>query len=157
MWIYDPRTNKHFMLKTRPLATSDRREFIDCYHPADRHVRQACERFKYFAYDNLVARDKEHVEAALASFRDVAAGLARWGWCGRSESWRQLSFGADSPLRSPFRAWKLELWQFHVLRLRRLLKNVEPAERVHKASGNRHDRCLCRAHLEPTSLRAAIR
>ena len=76
----------------------------------DRHVRQACERFKYFAYDALVARDKasldifwlkddsldnmgnldnlpppdvlqqeiiEHLEAALASFRDMAAGLAR--------------------------------------------------------------------------------
>ena len=107
MWIYDLRTNKHFTLKTRPLATSDLREFIDCYHPADRHVRRASERFRYFAYDDLVARDKasldifwlkddsldnlddlpppdvlqqeiiEHLEAALASFRDVAAGLSR--------------------------------------------------------------------------------
>ena len=107
VWIYDLRTNKHFTLKTRPLATSDLREFIDCYHPADRHVRRASERFRYFAYDELVARDKasldifwlkddsldnlddlpppdvlqqeiiEHLEAALASFRDVAAGLSR--------------------------------------------------------------------------------
>jgi type I restriction enzyme M protein len=70
-------------------------------------VRSETERFKYYSYDELMARDKasldifwlkddslenlddlpppevlqqeiiEHLEAALASFRDVAAGLQR--------------------------------------------------------------------------------
>lgn len=105
VWIYDLRTNKHFTLKTRPLKREDLQDFIDCYHPANRHKRKESERFKYFDYKTLVARDKasldifwlkddsldnlddlpppdvlaqeivEHLEAALASFREVATAL----------------------------------------------------------------------------------
>ena len=105
VWFYDLRTNLHFTLKTRPLKAEDLQDFIRCYNPSDRHLRQATERFKFFNYDDLVARDKasldlfwlkdnsldtlddlpppdvlqqeiiEHLEAALAAFRDVAAGL----------------------------------------------------------------------------------
>ena len=107
VWFYDLRTNKHFTLKTRPLALDDLREFIDCYNPDNRHLRQAGERFRHYSYDELMARDKasldifwlkddsldkldnlpppdvlqqeiiEHLEAALSIFRDVAAGLPR--------------------------------------------------------------------------------
>ncbi|WP_256735210.1 class I SAM-dependent DNA methyltransferase [Variovorax sp. dw_954] len=107
VWIYDLRTNKHFTLKTRPLAAADLSDFIASYRPDNRHERVESERFKYFSYADLVARDKasldifwlkddsldnlddlpppdvlqqeiiDHLEAALASFRDVAAGLAR--------------------------------------------------------------------------------
>jgi superfamily II DNA or RNA helicase len=107
VWIYDLRTNKHFTLKTRPLGSEDLQEFIECYRPANRHERVEAERFKYFPYADLVARDKasldifwlkddsldnldnlpppdvlqmeiiEHLEAALAAFREVAAGLPR--------------------------------------------------------------------------------
>jgi len=106
VWIYDLRTNKHFTLKTRPLAETDLRDFIHCYRSANRHERVESERFKYFDYADLVARDKasldifwlkddsldnlddlpppdvlqqeiiDHLEAALVSFRDVAASLA---------------------------------------------------------------------------------
>lgn len=106
VWIYDLRTNKHFTLKTRQLKEDDLRDFITCYHPENRHARRGTERFKYFNYEELVARDKasldifwlkddsldnlddlpppevlqqeiiDHLEAALAAFRDVAAGLA---------------------------------------------------------------------------------
>ena len=105
VWFYDLRTNQHFTLKTRPLKLDDLRDFISCYHPQNRHERVETERFKFYAYDALVARDKasldifwlkddsldnlqdlpppavlqqeiiEHLEAALAAFRDVAAGL----------------------------------------------------------------------------------
>lgn len=105
VWFYDLRTNKHFTLKTRPLKRDDLQDFIDCYHPENRHERKESEHFKYFSYAELVARDKasldifwlkddsldnlddlpppevlqqeiiDHLEAALASFRDVAAGL----------------------------------------------------------------------------------
>lgn len=107
VWIYDLRTNKHFTLKTKPLKRGDLQDFIDCYHPANRHKRKETERFKYFDYDTLIARDKasldifwlkddsldnldnlpppdvlaqeivEHLESALASFREVAAALPR--------------------------------------------------------------------------------
>ena len=105
VWFYDLRTNQRFTLKTRPLKLDDLRDFIACYHPENRHQRQATERFKWFSYEDLIARDKasldlfwlkdesldplddlpspallqqeiiEHLEAALAAFRDVAAGL----------------------------------------------------------------------------------
>jgi type I restriction enzyme M protein len=105
VWFYDLRTNKHFTLKTRPLKFDDLQDFITCYHPENRHERQATERFRYYAYEDLIARDKasldlfwlkdesldnlddlpppdvlqqeiiEHLEAALAAFRDVAASL----------------------------------------------------------------------------------
>jgi type I restriction enzyme M protein len=106
-WIYDLRTNKHFTLKTKTLKLEDLCDFIVCYHPENRHERQETERFKYFSYEEMIARDKasldifwlkddsldnlddlpppeelqqeiiDHLEAALASFRDVAIGLQR--------------------------------------------------------------------------------
>ena len=107
VWFYDLRTNKHFTLKTRSLKFEDLQEFIDCYHPDNRHERTETERFKYFSYDELIARDKasldifwlkddsldnlddlpspdvlqqeiiDHLEAALVAFRDVAASLPK--------------------------------------------------------------------------------
>lgn len=107
VWIYDLRTNKHFTLKTKTLKREDLQHFIDCYRPGNRHDRVESERFKYFDYETLVARDKasldifwlkdnsldnlddlpppdvlaqeivEHLEAALTSFREVAAALPR--------------------------------------------------------------------------------
>jgi type I restriction enzyme M protein len=105
IWFYDLRTNQHFTLKTRPLKLEDLREFIQCYNPVNRHERRETDRFKYYKYEELIARDKasldvfwlkddslenlenlptpdvlqqeiiDHLEAALAAFRDVAAGL----------------------------------------------------------------------------------
>ncbi|HRQ66766.1 MAG TPA: class I SAM-dependent DNA methyltransferase [Xanthomonadaceae bacterium] len=105
VWFYDLRTNQHFTLKARPLKSEDLQDFITCYHPENRHQRIATERFRYFSYDELMARDKtsldifwlkdesldsledlpppdvlqqeiiDHLEAALAAFRDVAAAL----------------------------------------------------------------------------------
>lgn len=107
IWFYDLRTNKHFTLKTRTLKLDDLQDFIDCYNPENRHERKETERFKFFAYEELIARDKasldifwlkdasldnlddlpppdvlqqeiiEHLEAALTAFREVAAGLPR--------------------------------------------------------------------------------
>ncbi|MBP6095751.1 MAG: SAM-dependent DNA methyltransferase [Methyloversatilis sp.] len=107
VWIYDLRTNMHFTLKTRQLKLADLHDFIACYRPDNRHERVDSERFRHFTHEALVARDKasldifwlkddsldklddlpppdvlqqeiiEHLEAALQSFRDVAAGLAR--------------------------------------------------------------------------------
>lgn len=106
VWFYDLRTNQHFTLKTRPLKFDDLQDFITCYHPENRHQRQETERFKYFSYDELIARDKasldvfwlkdnsldtlddlpppkvlqqeiiEHLEAALDAFRGAVQGLS---------------------------------------------------------------------------------
>ena len=105
VWIFDLRTNKHFTLKTKPLRFEDLQEFIAAYHPQNRHQRKESERFRYFDYDTLVARDKasldifwlkddslddldnlpapdvlaqeiiDHMEAALLAFREVAQAL----------------------------------------------------------------------------------
>jgi type I restriction enzyme M protein len=105
VWFYDLRTNRHFTLKTRTLKLDDLQDFIRCYHPENRHQRSETERFKCYSYAELMARDKasldifwlkddsldnlddlpppevlqqeiiDHLEAALAAFRDVAAGL----------------------------------------------------------------------------------
>ena len=107
VWFYDLRTNKHFTLKTRTLKFEDLQDFMACYNPENRHERKEAERFKYYAYKDLIARDKasldifwlkdesldnlddlpppdvlqqeiiEHLEAALTAFRDVASGLPK--------------------------------------------------------------------------------
>jgi len=105
IWFYDLRTNKRFTLKTRQLRKADLDDFIKCHNPANRFERQETERFKYFSYDEILARDKtsldifwlkdnsfdnlddlpapdvlqqeiiEHLEAALESFKSVAISL----------------------------------------------------------------------------------
>ncbi len=105
VWFYDLRTNQHFTLKTRPLKLADLRDFVGCYHPANRHQRVESDRFKFCRYEDLIARDKasldlfwlkddsldklddlpppdvlqqeiiDHLEAALTAFRDVASAL----------------------------------------------------------------------------------
>ena len=107
VWFYDLRTSRHYTLKARPLGYEDLADFIACYNPENRHLRQETERFRRYAAEELLARDKasldlfwlkddslddladlpppdvlqqeiiEHLEAALAAFRDVAAGLPR--------------------------------------------------------------------------------
>lgn len=58
LWIYDLRTNKHFTLKTNTLKKDDLADFIECYNPKNRFNRKEAERFKVFAYDELIKRDK---------------------------------------------------------------------------------------------------
>lgn len=62
LWIYDLRTNKHFTLKTNPLQFDDLKDFIQCYNPENRNVREENERFKCFTYDELMQRDKINLD-----------------------------------------------------------------------------------------------
>ncbi len=108
IWFYDLRTNKHFTLKTRPLKLDDLQDFISCYNPENRYERVETERFKFFDYESLTARDKasldifwlkddsldnlddlpppdilqqeiiDHLEAALLAFREVSASLPQF-------------------------------------------------------------------------------
>jgi type I restriction enzyme M protein len=62
LWIYDLRTNVHFTLKTKTLARPDLDDFVRCYNPAKRHQRKETERFRPFAYADLIKRDKTNLD-----------------------------------------------------------------------------------------------
>jgi type I restriction enzyme M protein len=64
LWVYDLRTNMHVTLKTNPLKRSDLDEFVECYHPANRHRRKANPegRWRAFEYEELVKRDKVNLD-----------------------------------------------------------------------------------------------
>ncbi|MDD5030886.1 MAG: N-6 DNA methylase [Rhodoferax sp.] len=69
LWIYDLRTNKHFTLKTNPLTRADLNEFVALYQAGNRHQRQATwspetpeGRWRAYAYDELLARDKTSLD-----------------------------------------------------------------------------------------------
>lgn len=63
LWVYDLRTNQHFTLKQNPLRRHHLDEFVDSYlsgKPRDERVES--ERWKSFAYDDLVGRDKANLD-----------------------------------------------------------------------------------------------
>jgi type I restriction enzyme M protein len=62
LWIYDLRTNRHFTLKTKTLTRADLDDFVQCYNPANRHVREQGERFRPFSYEEIVKRDKTSLD-----------------------------------------------------------------------------------------------
>ena len=62
LWIYDLRTNCHFTLKKNPLATADLQDFVASYRTGARDQRQESERFKRFAVQDLLARDKLNLD-----------------------------------------------------------------------------------------------
>ncbi|WP_316898183.1 class I SAM-dependent DNA methyltransferase [Pseudodesulfovibrio indicus] len=62
LWIYDLRTNKHFTLKKNPLQKADLDDFIACYNPDNVSARNETERFKRFAYTDLIERDKINLD-----------------------------------------------------------------------------------------------
>ncbi len=64
VWIYDFRTNMHFTLRKNTLKPSDLDDFVKCYSAADRSKRKEdkAERFKRFAVDDLLKRDKLNMD-----------------------------------------------------------------------------------------------
>ena len=69
LWIYDLRTNLNFTLKQNPFARADLDEFVACYHPENRHERNATwseanpqGRWRAFTFDELIARDKVNLD-----------------------------------------------------------------------------------------------
>lgn len=69
VWYYDLRTNSHFTLKTKPLTYEDLTDFIACYKPGQRHLRQETwsednpeGRWRKYTYDEIIARDKTSLD-----------------------------------------------------------------------------------------------
>jgi len=111
LWIYDFRTNKRFTLKKNTLVQGDLEDFVSSYSVGDFGARKESERFRRFAFDDLIARDKtnldifwlkdddledvdslpppdilaaeivENLEEALDHFREVADDLAPQSAC----------------------------------------------------------------------------
>jgi len=62
LWIYDFRTNQHFTLKQNPLTDVHLKDFVSCYGRRERKGRKESERFRKFAYKDLIARDKLNLD-----------------------------------------------------------------------------------------------
>ena len=69
VWIYDFRTNVHFTLKQKTMTFADLQDFIACYNPANRHMRQETwneenpdGRFRKFTYKQITERDKTSLD-----------------------------------------------------------------------------------------------
>ncbi|ENY9928880.1 N-6 DNA methylase [Pseudomonas aeruginosa] len=70
VWIYDYRTNIHHTLKKKPLRFEDLQDFIDCYHPENRHERQETwhetnnpeGRWRKYSLEQVLARDKTSLD-----------------------------------------------------------------------------------------------
>lgn len=66
LWVYDLRTNQHFTLKQNPLSRQHLDDFVDCYLPGkDRAERVDTGdegRWRSFAHDELIARDKVNLD-----------------------------------------------------------------------------------------------
>jgi len=62
VWIYDLRTNIHFTLKENKMEFDDLKDFIECYHPENRHLREETERFNKFTYNEIISRDKTSLD-----------------------------------------------------------------------------------------------
>ena len=69
IWFYDFRTNVHFTLKQNPMADADLDDFVACYHPENRFVRQETwspdnpdGRWRRYSVDEILARDKTSLD-----------------------------------------------------------------------------------------------
>ena len=78
LWIYDLRTNKHFTLKTNPLARADLDEFVACFKPENQAQRvptwteaNSEGRWRAFSYEEVVARDKASLDIFWLKDKDL--------------------------------------------------------------------------------------
>ena len=80
IWYYDYRTNVHHTLKKNPLKLDDLHEFINCYHPGNRHIRKETfnaetnpeGRWRKFSYDEIVSRDKTSLDITWLKDKSLA-------------------------------------------------------------------------------------
>lgn len=80
IWYYDYRTNVHHTLKKNPLKLDDLHEFINCYHPGNRHILKETfnaetnpeGRWRKFSYDEIVSRDKTSLDITWLKDKSLA-------------------------------------------------------------------------------------
>ncbi|OJV78767.1 MAG: DNA methyltransferase [Bacteroidia bacterium 44-10] len=69
VWFYDYRTNIKHTLKKTPLKESDLEDFVKCYNPENRFMREETwsienptGRWRKYTYDEIIARDKTSLD-----------------------------------------------------------------------------------------------
>ena len=69
VWYYDYRTNVHHTLKQKPLTDAHLEDFVACYRPENRHVREPTwsdetpdGRWRAYSRDELLKRDKASLD-----------------------------------------------------------------------------------------------
>ena len=69
VWYYDYRTNVHHTLKQKPLTYAHLEDFVACYNPKNRHVREETwseetpeGRWRAYSRDDLLQRDKASLD-----------------------------------------------------------------------------------------------
>ena len=80
VWIYDYRTNIHHTLKKNPLKAEDLKDFITCYNPKNRYIRNETYspdanpdgRWRRFTYEEIVARDKTSLDITWLKDKSLA-------------------------------------------------------------------------------------
>ena len=80
VWVYDYRTNIHHTLKKNPLNIQVLKDFIACYHPANRHLRKETfdaatnpeGRWRKFSYEEIIARDKTSLDISWLKDKSLA-------------------------------------------------------------------------------------
>lgn len=84
VWFYDYRTNVKHTLKQRPLNESDLDDFICCYHPEDRTLRQETfnietnpnGRWRKFTYDEIVSRKDTSLDITWLNQQDESKDIS---------------------------------------------------------------------------------
>lgn len=69
VWFYDYRTNVHHTLKQKPLTHAHLTDFVECYHPQNRHLRSPTwseetphGRWRAYSREELLQRDKASLD-----------------------------------------------------------------------------------------------
>ena len=69
VWYYDYRTNVHHTLKQKPLTDAHLADFVACYQPENRYVREATwseetpdGRWRAYSREELLERDKASLD-----------------------------------------------------------------------------------------------
>ena len=69
VWYYDYRTNVHHTLKQKPMTYDRLRDFVECYNPQNRHLREATwseatpdGRWRVYSREELLRRDKASLD-----------------------------------------------------------------------------------------------
>ena len=69
VWYYDYRTNVHHTLKQKPMAHEHLGDFVKCYNPENRHVREETwgestpdGRWRAYQRERLLQRDKASLD-----------------------------------------------------------------------------------------------
>ncbi|MCY3838056.1 MAG: N-6 DNA methylase, partial [Gammaproteobacteria bacterium] len=79
VWYYDYRTNVHHTLKQKPLTYAHLADFVACYNPENRHVRDEIwsednpnGRWRAYSREELLSRDKASLDVFWVKDASIA-------------------------------------------------------------------------------------